>query len=467
MSHVAPQGGRTARSKWGGRRGDDSVTARLDRLPVWPYERKLLWIIGAGYFFAFFDIVTISFATPVIATQFHVSKATVTLSVTSSLIGYIIGAFADATIADRWGRKLSLGISVAVFSLGTVLAAVSTNVTELIIFRFIAGLGIGAEIAAVTTYIGELSPARLRGRYTSWATTAAYAGFAVVPFVARGLVPTFASGWRILFLIGALGGATILFMRRGLPPSPRWLVSQGRTEEAEEVVETAEQTALENIDGDRLPEPEAVPDEAPAERVPIAALLRNPMIGRVALFVGVWFVYYIGNYGWLTLAPTLFTDKGYTLADSTTYLVVSGIGFLLGAYATTHFSDRFERKFSLALFAVIWAISLFVIGYFVSPAIIIVFGFIASATIGLFVPMLYTYTAEHFQTSARATGVALTDGLGHIGGALAPLIVLGANSAWGFSASFLVMGITGLVAGALILLGIRATGRSLETATAE
>jgi putative MFS transporter len=191
------------------------------------------------------------------------------------------------------------------------------------------------------------------------------------------------------------------------------------------------------------------------------------MAGRVALFVAVWFVYYIGNYGWLTLAPTLFTDKGYSLADSTTYLVVSGIGFLLGAYATTRFSDRFERKYSLALFAVIWAISLVIIGYFVSPTIIIVFGFIASATIGLLVPMLYTYTAEHFSTNARATGVALTDGLGHIGGALAPLIVLGANSAWGFSASFLVMAISGVVAGGLILLGIKATGRSLETATAD
>ena len=181
---------------------DSTPLAKLDRIPVWPYERKLLWVVGAGYFFAFFDIVTISFAVPVIASQFHVSKGTVTLSVTSSLIGYIIGAFADSTVADKWGRKLSLLISVAVFSLGTVLAALSTNVTELIVFRFISGLGIGAEIAAVTTYIGELSPARLRGRYTSWATTCAYAGFAAVPFIARALVPTFASGWRILFGIG-------------------------------------------------------------------------------------------------------------------------------------------------------------------------------------------------------------------------------------------------------------------------
>jgi putative MFS transporter len=470
MSHVAPhsKGSGGATSAVEQRPDQVSLAARLDRIPVWPYERKILWIVGAGYFFAFFDIVTISFATPVIATQFNVSKATVTLSVTSSLIGYIIGAFADSTIADKWGRKLSLVVSVSVFSIGTILAALSTNVTELIIFRFIAGLGIGAEIASVTTYIGELSPARLRGRYTSWATTAAYAGFSVVPFIARGLVPNFAAGWRILFVIGALGGATILFMRRGLPPSPRWLVSQGRDEEAREVVEMAEQTALENIEEDRLPRPEPVAEEAAADHVPVKVLTRSPMAGRVALFVGIWFVYYIGNYGWLTLAPTLFTDKGYSLADSTTYLVVSGIGFLVGAYATTRFSDRFGRKYSIAVVALAWAISLFVIGYFVSPTIIIVFGFIASATIGLLVPVMYTYTAEHFPTSARATGVALSDGLGHIGGALAPVIVLnGVYAAWGFSAAFLVMAITGVVAGALILLGISATGRSLESATSE
>jgi putative MFS transporter len=442
--------------------------ARLDRIPVWPYEKRLLWVVGAGYFFAFFDIVTISFALPVIATQFHASKGAVSLSVTSSLIGYIVGALGDSFIADRWGRKLSLAVSVTVFSVGTALAAVSWNVTSLIVFRFVSGLGIGAEIAAVTTYLSELSPAPLRGRYTSWATTSAYAGFAVVPFVARVLVPNYAAGWRILFGIGALGGLTILFMRRGLPASPRWLVSQGRSEEAAELVTEAEETARENLDdGEELPPPEPVPDEAPAEAFPIRALLRPPMIGRLALFIGIWFVYYVGNYGWLTLAPTLLTDKGYSLADSTTYLIVSGIGFLAGAFATTRFSDRMERKYTAAFFAGVWAASLLVIGLAVSPTIIIVFGFLASASVGLLVPLLYTYTAEHFSTNARATGVAMTDGLGHIGGALAPLIVLGANSAWGFSGAFIVMAATGVITGALVLLGIQATGRSLETATAE
>src|ERR1700690_3119652 len=107
----------TQRQPSGTRRRRPGPLARLDRIPVGPYERKLLWVVGAGYFFAFFDIVTISFAAPVIATQFHVSKSTVTLSVTSSLIGYIIGALANSQIADKGGRPLSLAVSVSVFSI--------------------------------------------------------------------------------------------------------------------------------------------------------------------------------------------------------------------------------------------------------------------------------------------------------------------------------------------------------------
>ncbi len=109
-----------------------------------------------------------------------------------------------------------------------------------------------------------------------------------------------------------------------------------------------------------------------------------------------------------------------------------------------------------------WGASLLVIGYAVSPGVIIGVGFLPSATFGLTVPLLWAYTAEHFQTNARATGVALSDGLGRIGGALAPLIVIGAASSWGFSAGFLIMGISGFVTAGLVLLGIITTERSLE-----
>ncbi|HZD25194.1 MAG TPA: MFS transporter [Alphaproteobacteria bacterium] len=455
----------TERSSGGiGPAGDAAILGRLDRIPVWPYRRLTLWVLGAGYVFAFFDIVNIGSAMPVIAEQFGVSSDYVSWAVTASLVAYIVGAYLDGTISDIWGRRISLAISVALFSVGSVGAAFSYSVPALIVWRAVAGLGIGAEIASVTTYIGEVSPRAVRGRYTSWATTCAYAGFAAVPFVARALVPNFDWGWRALFLIGAIGGVTILFMRRGLPETPRWLIAHGRAEEAEAVVRNAERNARESLGGE-LPEPQPARERPrpTSRRFPTVAMFQPPYLGRVSLLIAIWFFYYIGNYGWLEMAPTLLKQRGYTITESLGYLVVTGIGFLVGALLSVAFNDRFERKFTAVAAGLVWVSSLFVIGFFPTPAVVMAGGFIASTTIGLMVPIMYTLTAEHFGTAARATGVAATDGLGHLGGALAPIAILWAAHAAGFAGGLSLMAVSGLIVVALLPFCLGTTGRSLET----
>ncbi|MQA74088.1 MAG: MFS transporter [Solirubrobacterales bacterium] len=427
------------------------LLARLDRIPVWPYGQRLLWVIGAGYFFAFFDIMTIGLALPVIASQFDVSSSTAALAVTASLVGYIVGALVNSRIADLRGRRLALMISVCVFTAGTLAAALSPSIGWLIAFRFVAGMGIGAEIAGVTTYVGELSPARMRGTSTTRVTLMAFAGLAVVPLVARALVPSFEDGWRVLFLLGALGGLTVATLRRNLPPSARWLLTRGRRREAERVVISAEREAR-ALTGGELPEVDS-PAAAPAQR-PSRGLFER----QAALFVAIWFVYYIGSYGWLTMAPTLLTDHGFSLTSSLSFLVAAGAGFVVGAFAATRLADRVERRRTTSIAAGAWAVALLVIGLAPSPAVIMLVGFAAAALNGFQVPLLYTYTAEHFPTHARATGVAFTDGLGHVGGALAPLIVLAANQTWGFAGAFVVMAATGAIAAALLLLARPMTG---------
>ncbi len=439
-----------------------TILARLDRIPLWPYRYTLLWVLGAGYFFAFFDIVNIGAALPVIADQFGISVELASWAITASLIAYIVGAFIDGTLADLFGRRLGLVLSVSAFTLGSVGAALSPSLGWLIAFRCIAGLGLGAEIASVTAYLGEISPARVRGRYTSWATACAYAGFVAVPFVARVLVPNYAWGWRGLFLIGAAGGVTVLFMRRHLPESPRWLIAHGRREEAEAHVAAAERCAAARL-GHALPPPQD--DYAPETRVrfPVLTLLGSRQRGPLLLLIALWFFYYIGNYGWLEMMPTLLEKAGHNIASSLTYLVVSSTGFLVGALISIWLNDRIERKVTIFVAGLFWVAALLVVGLAPYPAVIMPVGFVASTTIGLMVPIMYTLTAEHFATVARTTGVALTDGLGHIGGALAPLLVLLAADHMGFFGGMLAMALSGVVMLVLLPFTIRATGKALES----
>ena len=438
-----------------------SPLARLDRIPIWPYHYSLLWVLGAAYFFAFFDIVNIGAALPEIARQFGISIDLASWAITASLIAYIVGAYVVGTMADMFGRKLSLALSVGLFTIGSVGAALSPSVGWLIAFRFVVGLGLGSEIASVTAYLGEISPAAVRGKYTSWATTFAYAGFVAVPFVARALVPTFVWGWRVLFLIGAVGGITILFMRWNLRESPRWLMAHGREAEAEANVKEAEELARKRL-GCELPSPIPEYRQFIDRAYPTLALLRPPYRNRVLLLIAFWFFYYIGNYGWLEMLPTLLERAGYSLASSLTYLIASGIGFLVGALGSVWLNDRVERKHTIFVVGLVWIAALLVVGLLPQPVVIMPAGFVASTTIGLMVPIMYTLTAEHFATVGRASGVALTDGLGHIGGAIAPALVLAGAEHLGFFGGLLVMALSGVLVLGLLPFTIKATGKALE-----
>lgn len=438
------------------------LLARLNRIPVWPYPRSVLAIVGAGFFFAYFDIVTIGFALPVISKEFGVSAESASWSITSGLVGYILGSFLDSRIGDRYGRRVSLFISVAAFSIGSLLSATSSSLDWLIFWRFISGMGIGAEIALVTTYIAEVSPAPLRGRYTGWTIVAAFAGLAVVPIVALQIVPTYAWGWRALFVIGSLGGVAIGFMRRGLPDSIHWLVCEGRYEEAEQTLVAAEDCAEKRLCHalDPATETGSMRDENDASD--LRTLLTPPILGRLLLLATIWFIYYVGNYGWLTLAPELFEKHGFSLKQSIASLSMTGLGFVGGALAAVYYSDRIDRRRTAAGLALLWAITLAGIGFYASELTIPALGFVASFTIGFFIPVLYTITGENFPTRIRATGVSLSDGIGHLGGAFCGQIILGAAAFSGFEGAFLTMAATGLLAAILVGFVRNHTGSPLD-----
>ena len=439
------------------------ILKKLDQLPIWPYPKKLLLIIGIGFFFSFFDIVTIGLALPVIQQQFSITTKVATWAITSSLIGYILGSFLDSRISDLFGRKLALYLSILFFSIGSICSAFTHDITTLMIWRFIIGMGSGSEIANISTYLAELTPARIRGKITSMAVASGMFGFAIVPFVADGLVPFFAWGWRALFIIGGCGGIVTLFMRRLVPDSPRWLLTQHRTKEAEDIVNRAELFVRERIKNFKPAPIQA----SPKPSVPHSFVsVLNAYKERLILFVLLWGIYYIGNYAWLTLSTSLFIQEGFRLGLSLWFVSVASLGFVLGSLIAVSLSDHFERQWLVFCTLLLWSIALLVIAWIPRDITLLLFGFIASTTIAIVIPILYAYTAENFPTAQRSTCVSITDDLGHLGGAFCGQIILGIASLftvpYAFAAAFTSMALTGVLAACLSLLGTRMTRRQLE-----
>ena len=347
------------------------ITARLDRINLWPYPKKYMIIVGIGFFFSFYDILTIGLALPKIQQDFIIDLHQATWTITSSLIGYILGSFFISRLADKHGRKLGLTLSMLFFFLGSFGSAISVNLTWLIISQLITGIGIGAEIANITAYIGELAPASVRGRSTSIAIAYGMLGFAIIPFVAYFLIPHYAYGWRILFAIGGLGGILIYLLRRVLPDSPRWLVINHRLDQAEKIVAQVEQFAQKKSPA-ILPKPKMIATYAMNHDTSLKNFLDKKYIFRIILFTLIWFIYYIGNYAWLTLVPSLLVKHGFSITTSIGFTAVASTGFVLGSIISVFIVDKLERKWLAVIISLIWSVILLLIGWFAQPFLIMV-----------------------------------------------------------------------------------------------
>jgi len=440
-----------------------TAVARLDRLTLWPYPWWVLGTVGLGYFFAFFDITNIGLALPAIAQSLHAPDSLVSYAVSSSLVGYIAGALGNGMVSDRLGRLRALAISYGLVAIGSVATAVSFDAGWLIGWRLVTGMGIGAAIATVTTYVGELAPAPVRGRYTGWATFWAFAGVAVTPFVAAALVPTASWGWQVILGIPVLAAVTLPALLGRLPESPRWLISRGRYVEAARVVGAAEERA--RARGVAPAEPDDVPpmtEPVAGERAGFRAVFGRRLRGRALLLTTIWFFFYIQNYAFAGLGTTLLVKHGYSLSESIVFSIPTSVANIAGAALTPFVSDRFQRRNTIITVALVMVAAEVMIGLVSGIAAIIVGFFLVAFTTAMFDPLNYTLTAEQFPTNARNAGVAVSDGIGHLGGAIAPPLILAVFAAFGFASAWVTMAASVLIAALFLPFTRKMVGRSLE-----
>jgi putative MFS transporter len=449
------------------------VGERIDRLPVTRTQRRATVAVGLGLFFEFYEVFLTGVLSSVLVGEFGLSKAQLPLVLSSTFIGMFVGALALGRFADRIGRRRAFLLNLAVYSLFSLLGGFSMSAAWLVVTRFLAGVGLGAELPLADTYLTDLLPARRRGRYIAWAYTLGFIGVPVLGFLAHSLAMTTwlgVAGWRWMFVIGALGAFVVFLLRRGLPESPRWLESVGRAEEADRVV-----TQLEN-EARGLPAelvepaptgPTTTPDAARPRTRPVPtgarALLAPPYNKRTGMMLVFHIFQTIGYYGFGTMVPLVLTAKGYPISESLLFTGVTYLGYPIGSALSLPVVERVERKYLVVGAGLMMAVFGLAFGFSNSMLAILVFGFLYTAVSNVFSNAYHIYQAEIFPTHLRSTASSGTYALSRLATAAMPFVLVPVLDDAGVGALFaIVCAAMVVVAVDIGVLGPRTTGRRLE-----
>ncbi|MQT02280.1 MFS transporter [Streptomyces jumonjinensis] len=439
-----------------------SVGARMDRLPITPTHRKLTGVVGIGLLFDTFENNLSGTVSQVLQADFALNGTSLKLMLASVFIGQFFGSLLLGRIADRFGRRRAFMINLAMYSVFSLLGAFSPNAAWLIVTRFFAGVGIGAEQALSDCYLSDVLPARRRGRYIAWAYTIAFCGVPAVGFAALLLVPMSPlgiDGWRWLFIVGSLGSAVVWLLRRRLVESPRWLAEVGREEEAEALVSKLEAEA--RAEGAVLEPP--APEPAPMPRARMRDLFGERFRRRTIMLWVFCSLSVVGYYGFGVLAPQILAAKGYDLVSGLGYTALSFLGYPIGSLLSVPVMDRVERKLLIAGSAA--AMSLAGIGFAVadSAALVVCFGFGFTLISNVFSTVSHVYLAEQYPTRIRATASGAAYSLSKLSAAVLPFALLPVLDSHGPGWLFTVIaGSMALLVLTVLALGDRTTGRALD-----
>jgi MFS family permease len=461
-----------------------TIPARLDRLRWSPFHTRLVLGLGTAWILDGLEI-TIASSVSSKLTQPDTLNLTTTQAAsigTVYLVGEVIGALVFGRLSDKLGRRKLFMWTLAIYLFGTGLTAFTPKGSGWIVYlyatRIIAGSGIGGEYSAINSAIDEMMPARYRGRTDIWINGTYWLGSIIGTFAAFLLLNSMRTneGWRVAFLTGPALAVVILFVRRNLPESPRWLITHGRVQEAEEEMRRIEEIAA--SDGQHL---EPVPDSAaitilPEKRYGYLTLLRvafrhypqrailgaTLMITQSFLYNAIFFTY------------ALVLTKFYHVSNNNVplYGLAFAVGNLAGPLLLGPLFDTLGRKKMIAgtylisgalLAGSAWLFDAGVLHAAGQTFIWIVVFFFASAGASAG----YLTVSEIFPIEIRAEALAVFFAIAQVVGAVGPAfygtLIGNGSSRTGLAIGYLVGGSIMMIGGLVeIVFGVNAEGKPLE-----
>ena len=391
---------------------------RLEALPVGSFHYRLLILTGFGWMFDAMDTGLISFVLPVLAKEWNLTTSQMGMIGSVGLIGMAFGAVIAGSIADKIGRKAVFSLTLLLYSIATGLCALSWNFESLLVFRFFVGFGLGGELPVAATLVSEYAPTKVRGRFIVLLESFWGVGWIVAACIAYWFIPLY--GWHWAFIIGAMPALYVFVIRIGMPESVRYLLSKGRTEEAEAIVAKLEERA-----GIKAAHHEIEDETKVLEAVKpsLAAIWSGRFARRTAMLWIAWFGIVFSYYGIFTWLPSLVYNQGFTFIKTFEYVFIMTLAQLPGYFAAAWLVEVIGRKYTLSLFLLMTGVASWFFGQSTTVNAIVTWGCVMSFfNLGAW-GVIYTYTPELYPTSIRAFGSGWAAGIGRMGGMLAPAMV--------------------------------------------
>jgi putative MFS transporter len=455
---------------------------KIDSLPKIPIGTGVLFALSLASFFTYYDFSNYAYISPILKESWNVQDSEIALGASLTVLGYVIGAIIITIYADLYGRKPALIISVLILSAGSILSASAQDMTQMVIFRLITGIGIGSEIAIVATYIGEISPKSKRGRYTSlivffgWTGIALSGPISFVLFQSEVYNVLQIDSWRLILGIAVLPALIALMLRMGMPESLRWLISKGKVEQVNRLLVKfgldpitphggANHSGSEDTQNKASDITKEIGQDDKKElnssivgvNKSLSILFKNIVthrrivIGRISILSAIWSLALIPIYASLLLVVE-YANQGYTITESIVVNMIASSGFVAGGICSLIVADRIERKYQIAFSCAIMGLAFVLRGIFIQDYFgLVISSFMAFGANAWMISNLITYTAENFPTQIRSTCSGIVEGLGRLIATIGPFVFIMLVT-FGFFNLMVGLSLFSFVAGILVLL---------------